>query len=138
MRTQLNSDQIHSYRENGFLHVPGFLSSQEVTELKQAMLDAVASMGKRKVAGGGPEITEGDAYYDRVFTQRLNLWRISPVVKRYMLDAQLGKMLCDLAGIKAIRVWHDQALIKEPFANPTAWHLDVPFWSFYSREAISI
>jgi ectoine hydroxylase-related dioxygenase (phytanoyl-CoA dioxygenase family) len=29
-------------------------------------------------------------------------------------------------------------LIKPPWGNPTGWHLDNPYWSFYSRDAISI
>ncbi len=29
-------------------------------------------------------------------------------------------------------------MIKPPYGNPTAWHLDNPYWSFYSRDAISI
>ena len=37
-----------------------------------------------------------------------------------------------------MRVWHDQTLQKLPWANPTAWHLDNPLWSFHSRDAISI
>jgi ectoine hydroxylase-related dioxygenase (phytanoyl-CoA dioxygenase family) len=47
-------------------------------------------------------------------------------------------MTCQLAGVKAMRVWHDQTLIKEPFGNPTAWHLDNPYWSFDSRDSISV
>ena len=47
-------------------------------------------------------------------------------------------MLCQLEGVKGYRVWHDQTLIKEPFGNPTSWHLDNPYWSFQSRHAISI
>lgn len=47
-------------------------------------------------------------------------------------------MLCQLEGQPGFRVWHDQALIKEPFGNPTAWHLDNPYWSFHSRHALSI
>jgi phytanoyl-CoA hydroxylase len=29
-------------------------------------------------------------------------------------------------------------LIKRPWANPTSWHLDTPFWSFSDRRALSI
>jgi ectoine hydroxylase-related dioxygenase (phytanoyl-CoA dioxygenase family) len=47
-------------------------------------------------------------------------------------------MVAQLAGVDGIRIWHDQALIKRPWANPTAWHLDTPFWSFSDRNAISI
>src|ERR1700722_20013286 len=138
MKTELTAAQVTEFQDRGFLHIPGFLSASEVTELKTAVLDAIATMGRKKVAGGGIDITEGDSYYDKVFTQRLNLWKISPTVKRYMFNEGLGGALCRLAGVKGMRMWHDQALIKEPFGNPTAWHLDSPYWSFTSRDALSI
>jgi ectoine hydroxylase-related dioxygenase (phytanoyl-CoA dioxygenase family) len=138
MKTELSPQQIAEYQDRGFIHIPAFLSPLEVIELKAAVLDAVAAMGQRKVAADGVDWSEGDSYYDKVFTQRLNLWRINPVVKNFMLNESLGCLLCRLAGVSAMRVWHDQALIKEPFGNPTAWHLDDPYWSFCSQQAISI
>ncbi len=138
MKTELSVAQIEEYRRQGVLFYPGFLEAEEVAELKAAVLESVASMGKRKVAGQGADMVEGDSYYDKVFTQRLNLWRIHETVKRYMLAPALGRMLCRLEGQTGFRVWHDQALIKEPFGNPTAWHLDNPYWSFHSRHALSI
>lgn len=138
MNTQLSLEQIASYKKDGFLSYTNFLLADEVAELKAAVLRAVESMGKKKVADGGINLEEGDSYYDKVFTQRLNLWRIEETVKNYMLNPKLGRMLCELEGIDGIRVWHDQALIKEPYGNPTAWHLDNPYWSFSSRHAISI
>ena len=47
-------------------------------------------------------------------------------------------MLCALEGIDGIRIWHDQTLQKQPWANPTAWHSDNPKWSYHSPHAISI
>jgi ectoine hydroxylase-related dioxygenase (phytanoyl-CoA dioxygenase family) len=138
MNTCITEAQIRKYQDDGFLTFPGLLSSEEVAELKAAVVDAVASLGKRKIAGEGADLGEGDEYYEKVFTQRLNLWRVSDTIKRYMLNPELGRMACSLAGVEGLRVWHDQALIKEPFGNPTAWHLDDPFWSFYSHEAISV
>jgi ectoine hydroxylase-related dioxygenase (phytanoyl-CoA dioxygenase family) len=55
-----------------------------------------------------------------------------------MLDNRLGKLASTLAGVNGVRIWHDQALIKRPWANPTSWHLDTPFWSFSDRRALSI
>jgi len=114
------------------------LSPAEVEALKRAVLEAIGTMGNRRVAGGGAPLEQGDSYYDKAFTQRQNLWRISDTVKRYMLDPQLGETLCALEEVKGLRVFHDQALIKEPYGNPTAWHLDNPYWSFYSRHGISM
>lgn len=139
MKTELTADQIDQYQRDGVLFFPGLLDGDEVAELKAAVLDSVEQMGNRKVTGGErDDMVAGDSYYDSVFTQRLNLWRINDTVKRYMLSPGLGRMLCDLAGQAGMRVWHDQALIKEPFGNPTAWHLDNPYWSFYSRNSLSI
>jgi len=33
------------------------------------------------------------------------------------------KMASELADCDGIRIWHDQALVKRPWANPTSWHL---------------
>jgi len=139
MRTTLTPEQITSYQKNGFVAHRGLLSPEEVAELKGAILDTIAGMGKKyRIAGGGPEREDRDDYYGKVFTQRLNLWRANETIKRTMLHPDLGRALCQLAGVEGMRVWHDQALIKEPFGHPTAWHLDNPYWSFYSRQAISI
>jgi ectoine hydroxylase-related dioxygenase (phytanoyl-CoA dioxygenase family) len=138
MKTTLTPEQIAAYERDGFVAHRGFLSAAEVAELKAAVLECVAAMGKKKVADGGAELVEGDSFYDKVFTQRLNLWRLNETVKRFMLHRDLGRMLCQLEGVKGFRVWHDQTLIKEPFGNATAWHLDNPYWSFSSRNSISI
>ena len=137
MKTELSAEQIRIYQNDGFLSFPGFLDSAEVAELKAAVFAAIASMGNSVIAGDA-EKKIGDDYYAKVFTQRLNLWRLNPTIKRFMLGAEIGRILCRLTGVRGMRVWHDQALIKEPFGNPTAWHIDNPYWSFYSRESISI
>lgn len=138
MHTELPQSVIERYQRDGFVHVPQFLSAEEVRELKVAVEEAVAALGNRKVADGNPTDVEQDRYYDHVFTQRLNLWRLSATVKKYMLNPKLGELLCRLEGLEGVRCWHDQALIKQPFANPTAWHLDNPYWSFTSRQSLSI
>lgn len=139
MNTHLTQDQIDRYQRDGCLVFEEFLSEDELHEMKAAVSEGVEMMGKQKVAGdGNVEMVEEDSYYDRVFLQRLNLWKINDTIKKYFLDAELGKMLCKLAGIDGIRIWHDQTLQKQPWANPTAWHLDNPYWSFHSRNAMSI
>jgi ectoine hydroxylase-related dioxygenase (phytanoyl-CoA dioxygenase family) len=79
-----------------------------------------------------------DAYYNNVFIQRVNLWMDNASIRPLILDKRLGRLAAQLAGVDGIRIWHDQALIKQPWANPTGWHLDNPSWSFHSRDAISI
>jgi ectoine hydroxylase-related dioxygenase (phytanoyl-CoA dioxygenase family) len=79
-----------------------------------------------------------DNYYAQVFTQCLKLADTHPGMRELMLDPRLGRIASTLAGVEGIRIWHDQALFKPPFGNPTGWHLDVPYWSFSSPRAISL
>lgn len=142
MRTALEAEQIERYRERGFLRLDRFLAADELTELTDAVTGGVAEMGGAKLAGVDPSATpirdDPGTWYDRVFLQRVNLWRISAVVRRFVMAPALGRMLCDLEGIDGIRVWHDQTLQKRPWANPTTWHADGPNWSFHSRHAVTI
>ncbi len=140
MNTELTDEQIASYQRDGFVVKRGFLSLTERDELLAGIEAAVEQLGRYKLAGGELQERwkESDTYYDRVFVQRLNLWKINDTVKKYMLAPELGRMLCRLEGIDAIRLWHDQTLQKQPWANPTAWHADNPKWSYSSRHAISI
>lgn len=36
-----------------------------------------------------------------------------------------------------MRIWHDQALVKEPHGNQTTWHRDTPYWAFHTRTAVN-
>ncbi len=142
MKTALTSRQVENYQREGWLIIEGFLTSDELRELRDAVGEAVVEMGNSRIADGGESNQAldkgGDDYYNRVFLQRVNLWKINSAVKKRLLSPDLGKMLCKLAGVDGIRVWHDQTLQKRAWDNPTSWHVDNPNWSFHSPNAISI
>jgi phytanoyl-CoA hydroxylase len=138
MKTDVTQDQVDYYRENGFIVLDEFLNGHELAELRSAVDQGVDQLGRSKVADVGMHMVEEEGFQDPKYLQRVNLWKINDTVKRYFLDPELGEMLCMLEGIGGIRVWHDQTLQKRPWANPTAWHSDVPLWSFHSHHAASI
>ncbi len=144
MNTFLTQNQIQSYQHNGFLLVEDFLSQEDLSFWRLAVSEAIEQRGGRKVPGSDVKTGEDDGinkdsdYYGKVFDQLLNLWQTNDKVKQIMLDEKLGAMVAELAGWDGTRIWHDQALIKRPWANPTSWHLDTPFWSFSDRRAMSI
>jgi len=144
MKNQLNNEQIQFYQNNGFIVVEDFLSPEELEHWRKAVTTAVEERGGIKIPGKDIKTGEADGinedadYFAKVFDQLLNLWQTNEQVKKLMLDQRIGKMAAQLAGVDGIRIWHDQALIKRPWANPTAWHLDTPFWSYSDRNAISI
>ena len=103
MKSSLSASQIHNYRENGYLYYPNLLSDDEVKELKSAVLNAINELAqtqlKSRIAGESAELVDKeDEYYDRVFLQRINLWKINQTVKKYMLSEKIGKMITKLEG----------------------------------------
>jgi len=136
MNNDLAEEQISTYRKDGFLVIEGFLNPDELEDWRQCTEEAV----KIRVEGTRELHNQGssDEYYANVFKQALKLAEVHEGMHRLMHDPRLGKMAADLAGVDGIRIWHDQALIKPPFGNPTAWHLDNPYWSFSSKDSISI
>src|SRR6201996_4699285 len=135
-----SSEQIAFYQANGFVVIEDFLAQDELEHWRKAVMQAVAERGGRKIPGKDIRIGEDDGinedgdYFGKVF----DLWQTSGAVRELMLDERIGKMASLLSGAEGIRIWHDQALFKRPWANPTALHLDVPYWSFSSPDAISI
>jgi len=144
MKHHLTAEQIQSYQTNGFIVIEDFLSPEELEYWRNAVTKAVEERAGIKIPGKDIRIGDDDginedaSYFGKVFDQLLNLWQTNDAVKELMFDQRIGKMAAQLAGVDGIRIWHDQALIKRPWANPTAWHLDTPFWSFSDRNAISI
>ena len=136
MRHELTDDEIASYRESGFVVIEDFLDEGELAEWREAVDEAVAARGEARLPGEeGKKFTGSNS---AVFKQRLQLWMDSDRVRKLMLDERIGKMAADLEGVDGIRVWHDQALIKTPWGNPTSWHQDNTKWSFSSDHATSI
>jgi phytanoyl-CoA hydroxylase len=142
MKNELSAQAIAQYQQDGFLVIEDFLSPDELAFWQEALTEAVAKRGGNKLPDRKEVYGKGDdadkSYYDNVFDQLINLWQDNEKIKKIMLDERIGKMAAQLSGSDGIRVWHDQALIKKPWANPTSWHLDTPYWSFSDRRALSI
>jgi ectoine hydroxylase-related dioxygenase (phytanoyl-CoA dioxygenase family) len=142
MRQELTQSEIARYRRDGFLAIDDLLTIRELDIWRESVDEAVAMRGDQTHATGDRVRAGGDAdyweFYERVFTQKTNLWQSHAGVRKLVLDSRLGGMAAALEGIRGVRVWHDQALIKEPYGNPTAYHVDVAYWSFTSANATSI
>lgn len=137
MKTRISQQQIDTYCENGFVIIKDFLTPEELERWRAAVDAAIDARGKERILGRKEKLAD-DSYYNNVFVQRVNLWMDNEPIRNLILDRRIGRMAARLAGVDGVRIWHDQALVKQPWANPTGWHLDNPYWSFHSRDAITI
>ncbi len=136
MRYKVSKEEVTAYRENGFVVIDDFLTESELNVWRNAVDEAVEARGEARLPGQqGKTFTGSDS---SVFKQRIQLWMDNEKVKTLMLDERIGKMAADLEGVDGVRIWHDQALIKMPWGNPTSWHQDNTKWSFSSDHSTSI
>jgi phytanoyl-CoA hydroxylase len=135
VRTAITDDEVERYRRDGFVLIPDFLSADELEEWRGVVERGVQARLTRddELSNAG-----GDAYYQKVFTQVSGLIRIDDRMRELLLDPRLGDVAAALTGVERMRLWNDQALFKPPWGNPTAWHLDAPYWSFEDRDALTI
>lgn len=137
MKDQITREQINRYRTNGYLVIENFLDDRELALWRECTEKAVAERLGDSILVHTNQ-TDPDSFYARVFTQCLRLADTHDGMRELIFDVRLGRIAGRLAGVTGIRIWHDQALIKPPHGNPTSWHLDDPYWSFDSRDAISM
>ena len=139
---QATKDKIEFFRKNGYVTFDDFLDQEQLKYWRNAVTHAVSKRDNshRFPNKGQEDTTNVDFdYYLNVFIQRVNLFQNDENMNKIFHGAKktLGKVAADLQGVDGMRLWHDQALIKQPWANGTAWHVDVPYWSFDSEHAIS-
>lgn len=135
MRSNLSTAELASYSRNGFLAMPDFLDQSELAEWRDALDAALFERGDFNLPDRKFKV---DEYKDLVFTVRINLWKTSSRMRALSCDVRLASLAARLANVPAIRLHHDQALIKPAYGNPTGWHADVPYWSCHSRDTISV
>src|SRR6476660_228783 len=104
MKYQLSSEQVQSYRDNGFIVIENFLSPDELNHWRQSVETAVKERAGIKIPGKDIKTGEADGinedsdYYAKVFDQLLNLWQTNEAVKEMMVDHRIGQMAAQLSG----------------------------------------
>jgi len=130
----LSDEQISAYRRDGFIGLDGVFVGDDLEQLRSAVEAAVASESKppETMADGTPR-PKGP--YELIFNQKVNLWQRHPRIARVVTSKRLGNLAARLEGMM-MRVWHDQALFKEPSSanNKTPWHQDAPYWPHQERR----
>lgn len=110
----LSSETIASYKNRGFVHVPGIISREEAEEFRQA---ALKINEQAQSLHGSP-----------IFNQFVNVWQEDEVMKRLTLHANVSAVARKLAQVP-LRLWHDHILIKAPHNQAaTEFHQDQPYW----------
>jgi ectoine hydroxylase-related dioxygenase (phytanoyl-CoA dioxygenase family) len=76
--------------------------------------------------------------YSRAFLQAVNLWRVDDDVRRFVLAPRFARAAAELLGVEGVRLYHDQALVKQARGGPTPWHQDQGYWPLGTDRTITM
>jgi ectoine hydroxylase-related dioxygenase (phytanoyl-CoA dioxygenase family) len=113
---------VEAFRRDGHVCVRGLAAAAEVAAVRPAIEAAAA----RRTTDVAP-LEERDTY-GKAFLQAINLWRLDDAVRRFVFGRRFAGVAAALLGVDGVRLYHDQALIKEAGGGHTPWHQDQTYW----------
>jgi ectoine hydroxylase-related dioxygenase (phytanoyl-CoA dioxygenase family) len=128
----LSDSQVSDFQRDGHLLLRGVCSQEEIATYRRVLLDATMRNNKET-----RPIEERDTY-GKAFLQVMNLWVNDEAARRFTLAKRFGKIAADILGVEAVRLYHDQALFKEPGGGHTPWHQDEYYWPLDSDKCVTM
>lgn len=117
----LTAAQVASYRAESFVKLPGVLSPGALERLRmrlRGMLDAAVD----------PAVG---------FQSLEMMWLTDPLLRSAVLSPRIGGIAAGLIGVDRVRLYHDNALSKEPGAGRTPWHFDAHHFPLASADVLT-
>jgi len=114
----LSEAQCKFYAENGYIKLRQVLTMELLEHYRQVISAIVAEQSANKLP------LDQRTTYDKAFLQIGNIWLSSAEVREFVFGKRLARIAAELMGCRGVRLYHDQALYKEPGGGITPWHAD--------------
>ena len=118
-----SENMVRDYQENGFEKVKKVFSDNVMAYIKKIIEAAVflrKESDKRELKDKSP--------YQQSFLQCGFLAFDFPAIKDFVFSIRLASIAKALLNAEHVRLWHDQALFKEPHGRHTDVHVDSSYW----------
>ena len=125
-------DLKKSFNEDGFVVVRDLFDSSEIKFYREVIKEAIK---ERKHFD--ERALKDRSEYEQSFTQCQNLWEDYIDIRKLTFDQRVCKIASKLLDTEAIRLWHDQALVKESGGRETDPHHDQPYWPIKETKTIT-
>ena len=128
-RYSLSHDQINYFHENGFIKLKDVLAKAALEFYGEVITKKVLELNPLKDVP-----MEERSTYKKAFIQITNLWQKDETVRAFVFGKRLARIAAELMGAKGVRLYHDQALYKEPGGGFTPWHADQYYWPLATEK----
>ena len=119
------------FEADGFVHLPGVLDERDIATYEPAVTGSVIELNTMHLP------MSARTTYEKAFLQVSNLWRHSDVVRELVFSRRLAAIAAGLLGVDGVRLYHDQALYKEPGGGHTPWHADQYYWPLATDRSVT-
>ncbi len=127
----LTDEQIRLFRERGYVKLKEVLSPEAIAYYGDEITRKVIELNTMNIP------MEKRNTYQKAFLQIMNLWTKSEVVKEFVMSRRLARIAAELMGVRGVRLYHDQALYKEPSGGITPWHADQYYWPLSNPNTVT-
>lgn len=127
----LTPAHIAAFDETGFIKLPSVLPPSLLDHFRQAISAKVHQLNTQHLP------MDQRSTYDKAFLQIMNLWTHGEELRRFVFGKRLARIAAELMGCSGVRVYHDQALYKEPGGGITPWHADQYYWPVSSHRIVT-
>lgn len=128
----IDQQQINEFRLHGHTLIKQVLSPEEVSVYRSVIEKAAERHNTER-----RKLEERDTY-GKAFLQIMNLWRVDEQVRQFVMAKRFAKIAADLLGVEHVRLYHDQALFKEPGGGATPWHQDQYYWPVDTTNTVTM
>jgi len=129
---RLTEEQIRFFRERGYVKLKDVLTPQTLDYYGAEITRKVIELNTMNIP------MEKRSTYQKAFLQIMNLWTRSEIVKEFVMSKRLARIAAELMGVRGVRLYHDQALYKEPSGGITPWHADQFYWPLSNSNAVTV
>jgi len=129
---EVDQKSVMNYRKNGHVKIEQVATSSEVKNYRRIIRDAVMKYNTETKS-----LDERDTY-GKAFIQVTNLWEKDEAVRQFVLAKRFAHVAAQLLGVSGVRLYHDQALIKEAGGGHTPWHQDQYYWPLDTDNTITM
>lgn len=132
-RYALDPEQIERFRADGHTYLPGVASREEVEFFRGPIHATADAHGQTDAL----PLEKRDTY-GKAFLKHMNLWTVDPAVAAFTMGKRFARIAAELMGCDGVRIYHDQALFKEPGGGLTPWHQDQYYWPVDTEKTITM
>jgi ectoine hydroxylase-related dioxygenase (phytanoyl-CoA dioxygenase family) len=123
----ISKDNIKNFQKNGFIKLKNVLTPYAVQALRNEILSLLTKTFKN---------------YDKSKKNRFlsleMMWLENALIKEFVLSSRIAKICADLLSVKRIRLYHDNALVKESGCGRTPWHYDDDHFPLATNDVITV